>query len=244
MLPQTRRVESHGGEPQYKPIHTASGAKYFGLYGGAGTLDQQADSRFKIQFYVESYPEGQTAEQWHGNGVRACRQVRADVPRIHPADGFQAVVMTCRSVHDGGTIVQRFEPWLDGLVAVELEFRRYCSRAASTFDSGVHNVFYRKASEALEEKVDSPLCELAGRRGCRVRVRALPVTQGPRWTLATTRSSIATTSSRSAPSPRRPRAARAIGNGVFVVMGGAEGTLQITDTAGETKVTPIRWVAP
>ena len=138
-------------------VKTKDGELCFKIFQEAGTTEVK-DSIFKIQFY-DNTASSVKKEQWHGNGVLHFRSEARDMTLVAFTHRMmaEAVVFkdpwTYKSTNGGGTILQRFgtpKKWESGDYD-DAVFRYFgLETSESAFATGVHNVFYTASSKTKE----------------------------------------------------------------------------------------------
>ena len=138
-------------------VKTKDGELCFKIFQEAGTTEVK-DSIFKIQFY-DNTASSVKKEQWHGNGVLHFRSEARDMTLLAFTHRMmaEAVVFkdpwTYESTNGGGTILQRFgtpKKWDSGDYD-DAVFRYFgLETSESAFATGVHNVFYTASSKTKE----------------------------------------------------------------------------------------------
>jgi len=222
-------------------VSTADGKSSFDMFRDAGTMSTATnDTRFKLPFFKES----SGSEEWHGNGMlRFTSKAGTVYLAVTHWMLAEAVVFkdpfTYKASEGGGKIVQRFGTVSAGGPDETAGYRYFgVPSGDSAFDSGVHNVFYRAAAEALggAESISLFVNDQDGKAAA-YEFGFKPVEEGSAADDGT--DAVFATKSVHAKLSFDAQAqggARAIGNGVFLVMSGADSTgLEVADTAGNTK---------
>lgn len=226
-------------------LKTASGALAFNMFKEAGTMSTTSkESRFKIQYLLDQTSSGFAGEQFHGNGVQrfTSKAGTTYLAFTHRMDA-EAVIFkdpfTYSSQKGGGKIVQRFGT-PNKYNEYGISTYRYfgLKSSASAFITGVHNVFYTESSAALKGKETISLFVNAqDEKSAAYEFVFNPVEEGS--TSDPGDDSVFDVNYVFAKCTFQAQAqggARAIGNGVFLVMSGADSTgLQVTDASGHSK---------
>jgi len=223
-------------------VPTKDGASSFQIYRDAGT-EELENSVFKIQFYKSS--DSVEKEQWHGNGVLRFR-TKDDVTLLAFTHRFmsEAVIFKDPWSYDsssgGGNILQRFgtpQKW-DTDDHDSATYRYFgLSTSESVFVSGVHNVFYTSSSETTSMKGKETISLFVnsqdGKSATFEFELKLVMNEG-----VDVKDDVFQTEYVSASCSFKAPAqggARAIGNGVFLVMSGADHTgLEVVDVNGNS----------
>lgn len=231
--------------PDATIIKTVDGASAFEMYRDAGTMSTvRNQSRFKIQNYVDSSTSGSGGEQFHGNGVLrfTAKSGISYLAFTHRFDS-EAVIFkdpfTYASKEGGGKIVQRF-----GTPSVYNEYGVADTRhfglksSASAFTGGVHNVFYTASSASLGGKESISLFVNAQDSMSHAYEFAVsPVEEGSQAdTGDDTVFNVDYVFAKCTFDATSQGGARTIGNGVFIVMGGQAGIMEVVDKSGTSKV--------
>merc|ERR1712050_185147 len=226
-------------------IPTASGAQVFNMFKEAGTTSTTSkDSRFKIQYYNST-----SGEEFHGNGVQRFTSKSGTVylAFTHRSDA-EAVIFkdpfTYTRPEGGGKIVQRFgTPSLYGTLSFPPSPSSYryfgLKSSASAFDSGVHNVFYTKSSLSTPIEGKETISLFVNDQDGKAAVYEFgfnPVEEG--GTADPGDDTVFNTDyvfAKCSFDAQAQGGTRTIGNGVFLVMSGADSTgLEVVDTANST----------
>jgi len=226
-------------------LKTASGASAFNMYKEAGTMSTVSkESRFKIQYYVDSSTSGTGGEQFHGNGVLrfTSKAGTSYLAFTHRMDA-EAVIFkdpfTYTSQQGGGKIVQRFgTPYLYDKYGSSTARYFGLKSSASAFVSGVHNVFYTTASASLGGKETISLFVNAqDSKSAAYEFVLNPVEEGSKTDSGDdTVFAVDYVFAKLTFQARAQGGARTIGNGVFLVMSGLDSTgLEVADSSGNTK---------
>jgi len=226
-------------------IKTVDGASAFNTYRDAGTLSNDTKaSRFKIQFYVDQPSSGGAGEQFHGNGVLhfVSKAGISYLAFTHRMDS-EAVIFkdpfSYSSQDGGGRIVQRFgTPYLYNQYGVAKGRYFGLNSSASPFSSGVHNVFYTRSSAGLggQESISLFVNAQDGKSAAYEFVLK-PVEEDSKSdpgddSVFDVRYVFAKCTFQA----MAQGGARTIGNGVFLVMSGADSSgLNVVDTSGASK---------
>jgi hypothetical protein len=197
-----------------------------------------------MQFYKDTSTSGTGGEQFHGNGV-----LRFDSKDGHSYLAFthrfdsEAVVFkdpyTYSSKENGGKIVQRFgTPNLYNAYGVADTRHFGLKTSASAFTGGVHNVFYTADSSSIAGKETISLFVNAQDQISHAYEFAFkPVLEGSKSdTGDDTAFNTDYVFAKCTFDSQSQGGARTIGNGVFVVMGGAAGVMEVVDKSGASKI--------
>lgn len=202
------------------------------------------DSRFKIQYYKDTSTSGGGGEQWHGNGVQrfTAKSGVTYLAFTHRMDA-EAIVFkdpfTYTSQQGGGKIVQRFgTPSLYNSMGATSTRYFGLKSSASAFDSGVHNVFYTASSKSTSLKGQETISLFVNDQGGKSAAYEFvlkPVDEGSADPGDDTVFNVDYVFAKLSFSAQAQGGARTIGNGVFLVMSGADSTgLEVADSAGST----------
>jgi hypothetical protein len=203
------------------------------------------DSRFKIQFYKSTSTSGGGGEEFHGNGVQrfTAKSGVTYLAFTHRMDA-EAVIFkdpfTYSAAQGGGKIVQRFgTPYLYNSYGIASSRHFGLKSSASTFDSGVHNVFYTASSESTSLKGKETISMFVNDQGGKSAAYEFalnPVEENAKAdTGDDTVFNVGYVFAKCTFSAQAQGGARTIGNGVFLVMSGADNTgLEVTDASGSS----------
>lgn len=225
-------------------IPTASNAPAFNMFKEAGTMSTTSkDSRFKIQYYISSSTSGGGGEEFHGNGVQRFT-AKSGVTYLafsHRMDA-EAVIFkdpfTYSAAQGGGKIVQRFgTPYLYNDYGMASSRYFGLKSSASTFDSGVHNVFYTASSETTSLKGKETMSLFVNDQDGKSAAYEFvlnPVEENAKADPGDdTIFDVGYVFAKCTFSAQAQGGARTIGNGVFLVMSGADSTgLEVVDASG------------
>jgi hypothetical protein len=227
-------------------IPTASGAQAFNMFNECGTMSTTSkDSRFKIQYTVASSASGGGGEEYHGNGVQrfTAKSGITYLAFTHRMDA-EAVIFkdpfTYSSAEGGGKIVQRFgTPYLYSSMGAS-NYRYFgLKSSASAFATGVHNVFYTASSQSTSIKGKETISMFINSQDSKSAAYEFvfnPVEEGSKAdTGDDTVFSVDYVFAKCTFMAQAQGGARVIGNGVFLVMSGADSTgLEVTDSSGSS----------
>lgn len=225
-------------------LKTASGASSFNMFKEVGTMsDTSKESRFKIQYYKDSSTSGGGGEQFHGNGVlrftsKAGTTLLAFTHRMDAEAIIFKDPFTYSIAEGGGKILQRFgTPFLYN--QNDYSYRYFgLKSSASAFVSGVHNVFYTASSASLGGKESISLFVNAqDSKSAAYEFELNPVEEGSKAdTGDDTVFNVDYVFAKCTFQAQAQGGARTIGNGVFLVMSGADSSgLEVVDTSGKSK---------
>eukprot|EP00938_MAST-03A_sp_MAST-3A-sp1_P003618 g3618.t1 len=225
-------------------VKTKDGELCFKIFQEAGTTEVK-DSIFKIQFY-DNTASSVKKEQWHGNGVLHFRSEARDMTLLAFTHRMmaEAVVFkdpwTYESTNGGGTILQRFgtpKKWESGDYD-DAVFRYFgLETTESAFVSGVHNVFYTASSKTKEMQGKETISLFVNAQDGKSAVYEFQlnlVEDGDDDDDDTVFRTTYISASCSFTAPAQG-GTRIIGDGVFLVMSGADHTgLEVVDVNGNS----------